>query len=63
MNNTVECTDITDNTSRIIYQQGSIWKVIYEDSKADRKKKICAKPINEFINADPQQIMTKICNY
>jgi len=28
-------------------------KVIYEDSEANRKKKICAKPVNEFINDDP----------
>lgn len=40
MNNIVTCTDITDNTSRIIYQQGNIWKVIYEDFEANRKKKI-----------------------
>jgi len=40
MNKTVEITDITDNTTRIIYQQGNTWKVIYKDFEANRKKKI-----------------------
>jgi hypothetical protein len=52
MNKIVEDTNIADDIPRITRWQGNIWKVIKKDFEVNRKKKICAKIINEFTNDD-----------